>query len=154
MLEKHKRLIFKISNSYCKSNEDRKDLTQEITFQLWKAFPDYNDEYAFSTWIYRISLNVAISFYRKEKTKKKALETYKEVIVFDEVDDDEGKNEQTRMLYTFIEELNPLDKAIIILHLEAKKNKEIATIMGISATNVSTKINRIKNKLRLHFKSI
>lgn len=153
MLEKHKKLIFKIANSYCRSNEDRKDLIQEITFQLWKAFPDYNTDYAFSTWIYRISLNVAISFYRKEKTKKKTLETYKEVIVFDEIDAAD-ENEQARMLYTFIEQLNPLEKAIIILHLEAKKNKEIAVVMGISATNVSTKINRIKNKLRLHFKSI
>ena len=74
--------------------------------------------------------------------------------MFDEIGDDDEKNEQTRMLYTFIEQLNPLDKAIIILHLEAKKNKEIAAVIGISATNVSTKINRIKNKLRLHFKSI
>ena len=153
LLEQYKKLIFKIANSYCRNGEDRKDLLQEITLQLWKAFPNYNNAYALSTWIYRISLNVAISFYRKEKSREKWLATYREVFVFTEEDTAE-ETQQYEVLYKLIETLNALDKALVILYMEGKKYKEIAEITGISATNVSTRINRIKTKLSSQTKTL
>jgi len=153
VIEENKRLIFKIANSYCKDSEDRKDLVQEIVLQLYKAFPKYNDTYAITTWIYRIALNISISFYRKEKSRKKTTENYKNVIELAD-DSEDFKNEQSKLLYGFIDNLNSIDKAIIILFLEGRKNKEIAEVMGFSISNVSTRMNRIKSKLSSNVKSI
>ena len=71
IVENNKGILFKVANSYCRNNEDRKDLVQEIILQLWKSFDSYNEKFKYSTWIYRISLNVAISFYRKESSRKR-----------------------------------------------------------------------------------
>jgi len=151
ILEDHKKLIFKIANSYSRNPEERKDLMQEIVLQLWKAFPDYNSDYAFSTWIYRIALNVSISFYRKEITRKKTVESYKEVVEF--TDHETYRNDQMEQLHKMIEKLNLLEKAVMILYLEGKNYKEMAEIMGITATNISTRINRIKNKLSSNYQT-
>ena len=153
IIEENKKLIFKIANSYSNDPEDRKDLAQEIILQLYKAFPKYNDDYAITTWIYRIALNISISFYRKEKSRKKTAEAYQDVIEIVEERED-IKNEQTEILYSFIDKLNAIDKAIIILFFEGRKSKEIADIMGFSVSNVSTRMNRIKNKLSSNVKSI
>ena len=153
ILENNKKLIFKIANSYCKDPEDRKDLVQEIVLQLYKSYPKYDDTYSITTWMYRIALNTSISWYRKEKTRKGINEGYKHVIeLVDERKDDRG--EQLKVMYGFIEQLNSIDKALIILFLEGNKNQEIAEILGISITNVSTRLNRIKNTLSLNVKSI
>lgn len=153
IIEENKKLIFKIANSYSNDHEDRKDLAQEIILQLYKAFPKYNDDYAITTWIYRIALNISISFYRKEKSRKRTKNAFQQVIEL--VDESEDiKNEQVELLNRFIENLNSIDKAIIILFLEGRKNKEIADIMGFSVSNVSTRMNRIKIKLRSNVKSI
>lgn len=152
LLESNKKIIFKVVNSFSYNTEDRKDLCQEIILQLWKAFPKYNDTYAITTWIYRIALNVSISFRRKEKTRETTQSGY-----FQNFDllhwDDSVINEQLKQLYQFIELLKPFDKAIIILYLEGHKNKEIAEITGISETNVSSKLSRIKKKLSSNLKS-
>ena len=153
LLEKNKKLLLKIANVYGKNNEEIKDLVQEITLQLWKSFPDYNPEFAVSTWMYRIALNVSISFYRKEKSRKKLHQNfeqqahifYLEEQIFDE---------RFKQLYQLIEQLKAFEKALIVLYLEGKKNTEIAEILGISATNVSTILNRIKTKLSNNFKTI
>jgi len=153
LLEINKRLVFKIANIYGKNNEEIKDLIQEITLQLWKSFPDYNPEFAITTWMYRIALNVSISFYRKEKSRKKVhqdLEQNKQILYWEEPIFDD----QLKLLYRFIEQLKAFEKAIIILHLEERKNPEIADIMGISVTNVSTILNRIRTKLSKNFKTI
>jgi RNA polymerase sigma-70 factor (ECF subfamily) len=153
VLENNKKLIFKIASSYCRDPEDKKDLIQEIVLQLYRAFPKYNNVYSITTWIYRIALNISISFYRKEKTRRKIEEGYIEVIELADSRPDE-KDEQLKMLYDFIELLNPIDKAIIILYMEGRKNMEIAEIMGFSTTNISTRLNRIKSKLSTNVKSL
>jgi RNA polymerase sigma factor (sigma-70 family) len=153
MLEHHKKLVFKIAHLYSKDAEDRKDLVQEIILQLWKVFPKYNAAYAYSTWIYRIALNVSISFYRKEKSRRNTCEAYRQqfdLLVWH----DEAKDDKIEWLYKLIEGLKPLDKAIIILSLEGHTNKQIAQIMGISETNVSTRIYRIKQQLSIQFQPI
>src|SRR5688500_20159055 len=67
LIQENKRIIFKICNSYCRKKEERDDLAQEIVYELWKSFQNYKPDFKFTTWMYRIALNVAISFYRKEK---------------------------------------------------------------------------------------
>ncbi len=151
----HKKLVFKVANIYGRTLEDKKDLSQEIILQLWKAFPKYDSAYALSTWIYRIALNVSISFYRKEQTRQKTRTAYEQHIALMEWKE-EGvtENEQLQQLYAFINQLKSLEKAIIILYLEGHRNKEISEIMGMSVTNVSTKIHRIKTKLAANFKTV
>ena len=152
LIKENKGIIYKICNSYCADKKDRDDLAQEIIYNLWKSFNSFNDEFKFSTWMYRIALNVAISFYRREK-KFKYHDTISEgLIVFDE--NHEGDNEvetNLSLLQGFINELKEIDKAIILLYLDDKSHREISEITGFTETNVATKINRIKEKLRTKF---
>lgn len=151
-LEGYKKLITKVARIYCKNPEDRKDLIQEIIIQLWKSFPKYDKTYLVSTWTYRIALNVSISYLRKATSRSKNHDIFlqeNELMPFEKSDVDE-KLEQ---LYLFIERLKPIDKAIIILFLEACTNKEISEVTGLSVTNVSTKKLRIKEELKNYFET-
>ena len=96
VIESHKGILYKISNAYCKDSEDRKDLIQEIYIQLWKSFDNFNDDYKYSTWIYRISLNVAISFYRKEKSRSKISNPYN-IDVFEVADTENNEDEESNL---------------------------------------------------------
>ncbi|MEM7369010.1 MAG: sigma-70 family RNA polymerase sigma factor [Bacteroidota bacterium] len=157
LLESHKKLVFKIANAYCSDREERKDLIQEIVLQLWKAFPRYDSRYAVSTWMYRIALNVAISYYRKESRRKSKTVHPKEAIIDLAEDDQERlaeKESRIGQLYQWINQLGELDKALMILYLEGKSHQEIAEILGISKSNVGTKISRNKRKLTHHFHNI
>ncbi len=120
---------------------------------MWRAFPKYDPQYALTTWIYRIALNVSISQLRKESTRQKHQKEYVEVL---ELQNDSTwlDKEEIQLLYKFIGQLKALDRAIMLLYLEEKGNKEIAEIMGITASNVSTRIHRIKQKMTTYFKSI
>lgn len=148
-IEQNKGIIYKVANLYCKDAEDRKDLVQEIIVQLWKAFEQYNSHYKMSTWMYRISLNVAISFYRKETRRQDKLPIIESMLeIHDEVDE---KETNILLLQQFINELKELDKALMLLYLEENSYKEMADILGISESNVATKISRIKEKLKIQF---
>ena len=152
VVQTNKGIIYKVVNSYCQNIEDRKDLVQEIIIQLWKSFDNYDDNFKHSTWMYRISLNVAISFYRKENSRKKISNPLIDGIInFSDNDDFEDKETDLGILQQMISQLKDLDKALILLYLEEKSYKEISQIIGISETNVSTKINRIKNSLKQKF---
>lgn len=150
VIEAHKGLLYKIANAYCKTTEDRKDLIQEIIFQLWRSFEKYDPAYRYSTWMYRIALNTAISFYRKNKRSPFALEIKEDILDICEPRPDDS-NDQLKRLNTFILELKDLDKALMLLYLEEKSYKEIAEVMGISETNVGTRISRIKQFLKQKF---
>jgi RNA polymerase sigma factor (sigma-70 family) len=150
LIEGNKGIIYKVANSYCRDKEDRKDLVQEIIIQLWKAFGHYNSQFKVSTWMYRISLNVAISFYRKEKRSSVAPLTA--TIIAMVADEEPGQlEEQVQLLYQFINELDELNKALMLLYLDNTSYKEMAEVLGISETNVATKIARIKDKLKQKF---
>jgi RNA polymerase sigma-70 factor (ECF subfamily) len=155
MLRDHKKLIYKVSSSYCKNPDDRKDLIQEIIIQLWTSFSKYNDQYKLSTWIYRISLNVAISFYRKEAKRRDTASSLNENIILI-VNEDESREleHNVEILYQCINKLNELNKALMILYLDNNSYREIAEILGITETNVATKINRIKQQLKNHFTTL
>jgi RNA polymerase sigma factor (sigma-70 family) len=154
MLKKNKGILFKVIRAYCKNRDDWKDLEQEIIIQLWKSFKNYNDKYRLSTWIYRISLNVAISHYRKNRKQQNSMRLDETVFMVTDDDRTEGEHHGRQLLYKFINALDRLNKALIILHLEDHSNKEIAEILGISESNVSTKLNRIKNKFRAHHTNV
>jgi RNA polymerase sigma factor (sigma-70 family) len=149
IIEKNKKLIYKIANAYCENSKDRKDLFQEIVLQLWRAFPKYNPQFAIVTWLYRITLNVSISYYRQSKKQKIQTVSDNEYIleIAETQDLDNPQNEQLKRLHQFVSELKELDKALIFLYLEGNKQDVIAEILGISKTNVATKIGRIKEQL-------
>jgi len=152
VIRSNKGVIYKIANMYCKNVEDRQDLVQEIIIQLWKSFDNYDNNFKHSTWIYRISLNVAISFYRKENSRKKIAGSLTDGIInFPDNNYPEDRETDLGTLQQMIAQLKDLDKALILLYLEEKSHKEIAQIIGISETNVATKINRIKNSFKEKF---
>jgi RNA polymerase sigma factor (sigma-70 family) len=155
LIDEYKGIIYKVSNSYCWNTEDRKDLVQEIIFQLWISYSKFDSRYKLSTWIYRISLNVSISFYRKEKRRKHPITPLSEKII-DVIKNDEQERMEADIatLYQFIDQFNKLDRALMILYLDSHSYREIADILGITETNVATKLNRIKTKLKHQFSTI
>lgn len=155
LIETNKGIIYKVANAYCMHAEDRKDLIQEIIVQLWRSFDRYNDQYKYTTWMYRIALNVAISFYRREN-RRKQLTGHSPDNILDLADENNygETSKQIGYLNQFIGELKELDKALMLLHLEEKSQQEIAEITGISESNVSTRIGRIKKILKKKFESL
>lgn len=151
VIQANKRIIFKICNAYCQNKNDREDLAQEIIFQLWKAWGSFNANYKLSTWMYRIALNVAISFYRKDRKSAPTVLMGDHLIEIADEQLEEGLEVRLNVLQQFINELKPLDKALMLLYLEEKSHKEIAEIIGITSTNVATKIGRIKAELKQKF---
>ena len=147
-IEKHKGIIFKISKMYMDQKDDRDDLFQEITCQVWKAYPQFKGQSEFSTWLYRIALNTAIVFLKNEKRRSFiGREDFSEYKIIQEEFDAE-KEEKLNAMYKAIHQLSPIDKAFIFYYLEDVSGKEIAGQMGISEGNVRVKMNRAKNKLK------
>jgi RNA polymerase sigma factor (sigma-70 family) len=151
IIEANKRIIFKVCNAYCQHTTDREDLAQEIIYQLWKSWGSFDTTYKLSTWMYRIALNVAITFYRKEKKATGTVLLGDHLIEIADENLDEGLEHNLNALQKFINQLKELDRALMILYLEEKSHKEIAEIIGISTTNVATKIGRIKEQLKQQF---
>lgn len=147
IVEENKKLIYKVSHMYCDSSNDKKDLFQEIVINLWKAYPNFNGISKISTWIYRISLNTAISWIR-ENVKNKNYIVYTNVMP--PIQEDSSVSEIHEKLYYAISILGKLEKAIILMHLDGFSYYEISETIGLSKTNVATKINRIKLKLKNH----
>lgn len=152
-LENHKRILYKVAYMYCRDREDRQDLVQEMLIQLWRSYGRFDDRVQFSTWMYRIAVNVAISHYRHEGRRIRdtlPLEEYGlDIAAADQLFDDAGDN--MRVLRQLIDAMDELNRALILLFLEGFSSEEIAEIVGISASNVSTRINRIKTKLQTEF---
>jgi len=150
LLDGHRRLVFKVANSYARGAADVEDLAQEIAAQLWRAFPAYDRARLFSTWMYRIALNVAISWLRREAPRYERSVAYDaelhEPAAEDTADDDAGR----RILRGFIAAQDPLDRAVLLLYLEERPYAEMAGILGTSLTNLTTKINRLKDRLRTY----
>ncbi len=149
LLQEHQKIVYKVVNTYCWHADDRADLVQEIAIQLWRAFPAYDGQRKFSTWMYRIALNVAISSVRQKKS------ILHQAVPLDEshhnigADAAENKDEERiRCLQDFIAQLDTLNRALMLLYLEDHSYREIADIVGISETNVATKISRLKQRIR------
>lgn len=154
VIEQHKGIIYKIANSFKKDGEDKKDLVQEIIFQLWRSFSTYDHRTKISTWMYRVALNVAITSYRKEKKKNELIIPLQDAMIIFAADEDPGIDDSNlQILQRFINELKELDRALMLLYLEEKSGKEMGEILGLSETNIRTKINRIKEGLKQRFSS-
>lgn len=151
LVQQNKGLFFKVAKMYCRNEDDRQDLLQEILIQVWQHFPKYNPQFALSTWLYRIALNVAISFHRKKVVREGNFISLNEDFYQLPMLESSEKEQQLSLLEKFIDELKELDKALILLYLEDKSQNEIADILGLSVSNVSTKVGRIKEKLRQRF---
>ena len=154
IIEQHKGILFKVARVYCPDKEDQQDLIQEMMIQIWQSIHKYNDQYKISTWLYRISLNVAISFYRKSSTRAKKYTALTVQLVEITVEDKSENERQLNLLEQFICELKEIDKALMILYLEDRSHTEIAEILGMSVSNVGTKIGRIKDKLKARFSQL
>jgi RNA polymerase sigma factor (sigma-70 family) len=147
LIENNKKLIYKVSHMYCDKTIDKKDLFQDIIFNLWTSYSSFQNKSKISTWIYRVSFNTAISWFREHKKQSKTIE-YTNLIPNLTDEGDSTFEELYDKLYIAINYLGKIDKAVILLLLDEYSYEEIAEIIGISKTNVSTKINRIKLKLR------
>lgn len=152
LLHEHRGIAFKVAGLYSRTAADRDDLVQEISTQLWRSFASYDEGRAkFSTWMYRIALNVAISQARRERWSEVDRFEPLQMHHLETVGGGEEiaePDERLTALYAFIGELDPLNRGLILLYLEDRDYAEMAEILGISETNVATKISRIKQTLR------
>ena len=148
LLEQHAGIIRKVAFGYTSTFADREDLTQEITLQLWRAYPRYSPGRSFSTWMYRIALNVAISFLRRHTHPvRQTLPLEEHEIAAENLAPGE-RDERLPVLQQIIASLAPLDRGLILLYLDDHTYREIAAILGITETNVATKLNRLKQRVR------
>lgn len=148
-LEENQNIVHKICRLYTNNGDAHNDLFQEITIQLWKAYPKFRGESKFSTWMYRVALNTAITLYRKSK-RSIITQDYEGVSfkISAEAYDDEIE-EQLKLMYSAVRNLNDIDKALVFLYLEDKNYREISQTLGITEVNARVKMNRIKDKLRI-----
>lgn len=150
LVDQHRGIVGKVAAGYASTAADRHDLSQEILLQLWKAFPRYSAERPFPTWMYRIALNVAISFLRRNTRPAR------QTVPLDEIelefpDQSAGPteiDERVALLQRLIATLDPLNRALVLLYLDDHSYREIASILGITETNVATKLSRLKEQLR------
>lgn len=144
-LDKHQGVLHKICFVYSGNHLEKGDLYQEIILRLWKSYPSFRHESSFSTWMYRVALNTALSL-----TKKPQLFVRRDELPDYPVDVEHSwdKSEEIRTLYKAISQLNKVEKAIILLWLEDKPYEEIADAMGMTVKNISVRLVRIKEKLK------
>ena len=140
-------IIQKICRLYGQTQPDGEDLFQEIIVQLWKAVPKFQEQSRFSTWLYRVALNTAISDFRK---KRRALPVIQTEVASLEIESEliDDKDERLKTLYAAISQLQEIDKAVVMLYLEDKSYDEMEDIVGISASTLRVRMNRIREKLR------
>ena len=147
-LKTNQNIIHKICRLYTNDADAHKDLFQEITIQLWKAFPKFRGDSKFSTWAYRVALNTAITLYRKSTRTIKTTDYEKHSFFISQEEYNSEEEEQLKLMYQAVYELNDIEKALVFMYLEDKDYAEISETLGISEVNARVKMNRIKGKLR------
>jgi len=145
LLNKHQNIIHKVCNLYMDNVSGREDLFQEVTLQAWKAFDSFRGDAQFSTWLYRVALNTAITFFRKEKKNQHIVNSE---AIPDATDFHDPIEEKVKAMYKAIGDLSKIDKALVMLYLEDYSYNDIGEMLGITANNVAVKMNRIKAKLK------
>jgi len=145
-IDAHKAILFKVARVYGATDSDREDLFQEIALQLWHSIEAWRGDCEVTTWMYRVALNTAISFYRADR-RRTTLPLSPLHLTIEEADDPAGA-ERLAGLQRCIQGLKELDRALILLYFEEKTYQEMAEIMGLSETNVATRLSRIKEKLK------
>lgn len=150
LLERHHGIVLKVAGTYTWHPEDRADLAQEIAAQLWRSFPRYDGGRSFSTWMYRIALNVAIS-HARDNSRRSRRDVPLDDEAYELADDsasDHEREQHVHLLRGFIRRQSSLDRALLLLYLDDRGQREIAEILGLTETNVATKIGRLKQRLR------
>jgi RNA polymerase sigma-70 factor (ECF subfamily) len=140
-------ILHRICAVYAQDQDSRKDLRQEMLLQLWRSYPSFRHQSSFSTWMYRVALNTALMYRRKQKRRWLTV-SIDDVVPPHAEDDSASDDEGIQLLYRCIQELPRLDRAVILLQLEQKSYQEIADVTGLSEGNVSVRIVCIKRKLR------
>lgn len=146
MIKDHEGVIFKITKVYANGHDNQKDLYQEIVYNLWVGFDSFRGDSKISTWMYRVALNTAFTYIRAQK--RRGLKVGLDHIQLKYEAHDPTLEDQLKKMYAQIKQLNDLEKGLILLLLEGKKYEEISQITGLSASNVGTRISRIKQKLK------
>ena len=152
-LERHRKLLLKVARMYGRDDADRQDLIQETMIQLWRSWSSFDGRSQLSTWLYRVALNVAISWSRNEFRRRRGVES------LDDAPSHELASERAAdrsladldLLDRMFHNLDELDRALMLLHLEGYEHAAIGDVLGITTTNVATKINRIKQRLQQQF---
>lgn len=152
LLEQHRKILFKVAGSYCRDQEESADLTQEIAIQLWNSFDRYDPAQRFSTWMYRVAINVAISYYRGHRTRLERTTPLDDSVLT--LAAPEPESDDVRRLRHLIQQLDELNRALVLLYLDGNSHEETAEILGISPSNVATKLGRIKQQLRRQFQPV
>ncbi|MDN4013907.1 sigma-70 family RNA polymerase sigma factor [Chryseobacterium gambrini] len=147
-IEKHKGVIFKISKMYMDNPDDQNDLYQEIIYQAWKSYSDFQKKSEFSTWLYRTALNTAIVFLRSEKKRSFIQNQSIENLSVHQESYNDADDRNMKLMYEAIHQLSAIDKALIFFYLEDFPGKEIAKQLGITEVNARVKLNRAKTKLK------
>tara|TARA_R110002050_G_scaffold12248_6_gene40400 strand:- start:153 stop:647 length:495 start_codon:yes stop_codon:yes gene_type:complete len=147
-LQDNQNIVHKVCTLYTNDRDSHNDLFQEITIQLWKAYPKFRGDAKFSTWMYRVALNTAITLYRKHKRRIDTAD-YESIIFKVKADEyDETEEIQLKLMYKAVKQLGDIDKALVFLYLEDKNYTEISETLGITEVNARVKMNRIKTKLK------
>jgi RNA polymerase sigma factor (sigma-70 family) len=148
IVTKNQGIIHKVCGVYCDTFEDREDLFQEILSQLWRSYPTFRNESKITTWMYQVSLNTAITHFKKNKRRPDRSDLNKNFFQIADEHYDDTFEEQLKLLHKAIAKLTGIEKSIVLLYLEDKSYEEIAEIIGITQNYVRVKMNRIKGKLK------
>lgn len=148
LLDRHQNIIHKICRLYTSNEIEHEDLFQEISIQLWRSYTRFEGKSKFSTWMYRVGLNTAITLYRKEKKRLNTQPLNDQITLLQQEEYNTNADEQLQWLYDKINHFTEIDKALVLLYLENKRYDEIAETLGISAGNARVKMNRIKERLK------
>ncbi|WP_083487949.1 RNA polymerase sigma factor [Pseudoxanthomonas dokdonensis] len=153
LIHQHQGIVLKVAHGYSRHRQDRADLVQDILLQLWRAFADYDRQRRFSTWAYRIALNVAISHLRHDVPRRQLADPMDEQLqhLSDDNSRDAETEHQLQRLQQCIQQLEPMERALMLLYLDGHSYREIGDILGISEINVATRIHRLKQRLRADF---
>jgi len=149
LLSEHKGILYKIARSYSYCQEDQRDLIQDITLQLWRSFNSYAPAFKLSTWVYRVAMNTAISFLRSDSLRKKYHITT-DVMLLDEPQES-GNEEMMLEIQRMLQRLNKFDRAMFIMHLDGLDYAAISDVLKVSASNVGTRLSRIKQQLNKEY---
>lgn len=149
VLQQHRGIIFKVARMYTRREADFEDLVQDISIQIWQSLGNYKPSHALSTWLYRIALNVSIDRLRREKRREQHQEAFEALPLAGQPGQPSGRSEQ---LHRWVQALPPLERALMLLYLEDYPHEEIGEMLGISKSNVGTKISRLKHRLKKELK--
>lgn len=148
LLQENQNIVHKICRLYTNNQDQHNDLFQEITIQLWRAFPKFRGDSKFSTWMYRVGLNTAITLYRKSKRTIQTQDFENVMFRISSEEYDDTVEQQLKLMYSAVKQLNDIDKALVFLYLEDKNYSEISATLGITEVNARVKMNRVKKKLK------